>query len=86
MDGQGKNNFRKWDMENALFKYADGSECKINAGTFVYSGFGYGYYYSINGNKYWCKRSESRDMALEDGVNYLERDSLNQHHTPYLGD
>ena len=55
-------------------------------GLFWYSGFGYGHYFSSDGNQYWAARSEAYELARLDGLKMETIDSLEGYKPVYLGD
>ena len=56
-------------------------------GLFWYSGFGYGNYFSGDGNVYWAARSEAYELARLDGLKMESIDSLEGYRPVYfLGD
>ena len=55
-------------------------------GLFWYSGFGYGDYFSNDGNRYWTSRSEAHELARLDGLKMEAIDSLEGYQATYLGD
>ena len=86
MDGTGHNDFKSWDENTAIQFMHLNKKVKVFAGLFIYSGMGYGNYYSTDGNVYWCSTTESYNMAEEDGVDHRFRDALEGHKPVYLGD
>lgn len=59
-------------------------EAEIKPGLFVYSGFGLGHYFSVNGQIFWVDVESAVNMAKDDGVKFDYFDPLFS--TPYLGD
>lgn len=58
----------------------------LPAGTFDYSGFGWGHYVSVTGERIWMVRSDAWARAKAEGVPYSEYDRLKGYNPPYLGD
>ena len=55
-------------------------------GLFFYEAWGYGNYYSSDGNKYWCQTSEGHRLAARDGLDMKVIDALENYQPVYLGD
>ena len=74
-------------VEGSQHRYY-GSSTTYNCvpGLFVYSGFGGGDYYSIDGNIYACSTSEASDMAKLEQVEWKNIDSFAHYSTVYVGD
>ncbi|KDN94639.1 hypothetical protein [Hydrogenovibrio marinus] len=46
------------------------------AGLFLYSGFGSGAFFSSDGNKCWTDVTEAREMAKNEGIEFVYLDSF----------
>ena len=76
------------DWENTRLNKSRGNPegSKPYPGLYDYHGFGYGCYFSKDGNRYWCDGGTANAMAHEDGVKFDYWDSLQGYKPVYLGD
>ena len=68
-------------------KTMGGYSITLKPGLYLYSGFGVGTYYSVDGRCYSQNNTrEVRDRANNEGVKFVFRDTFDGYQATYLGD